>query len=96
MEEETLEAGEYAIEYLKRLSRHWRVYAGVEGEQDEVELIGEAQWHFAPRAYLRLNTGHGSPPRPPTGHRMSAWCLRSEDVEPRAITRARPHNFASA
>jgi len=59
MEEETLEAGEYAIEYLKRLSPHWRVYAGVEGEQDEVELIGEAQWHFAPRAYLRLNTGHG-------------------------------------
>lgn len=25
------DAGEYAVEYLKRLSRRWRVYAGLEG-----------------------------------------------------------------
>ena len=51
--------GEYAVEYLKRLSRSWRVYAGVEGTQDEVELIGEAQWHISDRVYLRLNTAYG-------------------------------------
>ncbi|HET9326234.1 MAG TPA: hypothetical protein VFQ05_05630 [Candidatus Eisenbacteria bacterium] len=58
-EEEALEAGEYAVEYLKRLNSHWRVYAGIEGEQDEVELISEVQWHFSPRGYLRVNSGYG-------------------------------------
>jgi hypothetical protein len=51
--------GEYAVEYLKRLSPRWRIYAGIEGTQDEVELIGEAQWHLSERVYLRLNLGHG-------------------------------------
>jgi hypothetical protein len=51
--------GEYAVEYLKRLSRSWRVYAGIEGTQDEVELIGEAQWHLSDRVYVRFNTGYG-------------------------------------
>jgi len=51
--------GEYAVEYLKRLSPSWRVYAGIEGNQDEVELIGEAQWHISKQVYLRLNTGYG-------------------------------------
>jgi hypothetical protein len=41
--ESKLELGEYAVEYVKRLSPHWRAYAGVEGSQDEVELITEAQ-----------------------------------------------------
>jgi hypothetical protein len=51
--------GEYALEYLKRLSRSWRVYAGIEGAQDEIELIGEAQWHLSERIYLRMTLGHG-------------------------------------
>jgi hypothetical protein len=54
-----VEASEYAVEYLKRLSPRWRIYGGIEGEQDEVELIGEAQWHFSPRGYLRLNLSRG-------------------------------------
>jgi hypothetical protein len=54
-----LEVGEYAVEYLKRVSPRWRVYAGIEGAQDEVELIGEIQWHFSHSAYLRLNTAYG-------------------------------------
>jgi hypothetical protein len=58
-DEGAIEPGEYAIEYVRRLSSRWRVYSGVEGDQDEVELIGEAQWHFSQRAYLRLNTGYG-------------------------------------
>ena len=51
--------GEYAVEYLKRLSRTWRVYAGIEGQQDEVSLITEAQWHILPYGFVRLNTGIG-------------------------------------
>jgi hypothetical protein len=54
------EAGEYAIEYLRRISRTWRVVAAIEGNQlDEVELITEAQWHIHPRVFVKLNTGWG-------------------------------------
>lgn len=59
MEEEAFEAGEYAVEWLKRLSPRWRLYAGIEGEQDEVELIGEAQLFLTERICLRINTGYG-------------------------------------
>lgn len=59
-EERKFEAGEYAIEYLRRLSRAWRVVAVIEGNQlDEVALITEAQWHFHPRAFLKVNNGWG-------------------------------------
>jgi hypothetical protein len=51
--------GEYAVEYLKRVSPHWRVYLGVEGTQDEVALITEAQWHVSDHAFIRLNNGLG-------------------------------------
>lgn len=53
------DTGEYAVEYLKRLSPRWRVYLGVEGKQDEASAIVEAQWHVAPNAFVRLNTGRG-------------------------------------
>jgi hypothetical protein len=54
------EAGEYAIEYLRRVSRTWRVFAAIEGSQlDEVELITEAQLHLHPRVFLKLNMGWG-------------------------------------
>jgi hypothetical protein len=57
------EAGEYAIEYLRRFSPNWRFFAAIEGVQiDEVELITEMQWHFHPRAYLKLNNGLGITP----------------------------------
>jgi hypothetical protein len=58
-EEGAIETGEYAVEYLKRLSPRWRVYGGVEGDQDEVELIAEAQLHLSERVYLRFNLGYG-------------------------------------
>ena len=54
-----VELGEYALEYLKRLSRNWRAYGGIEGSQDEVELIVEAQRRLGPRATLKLNSGFG-------------------------------------
>ncbi len=57
--ERKLEFGEYALEYLKRLSPRWRVYLGVEGEQDEVSLIPEAQWHVTDSIFIRFNSAFG-------------------------------------
>jgi hypothetical protein len=54
-----LDLGEYAVEYLKRLSPSWRVYAGIEGTQDEVSAIGEIQWHLNRYAFVRVNSGFG-------------------------------------
>ena len=51
--------GEYALEYLKRISRNWRVYTGIEGTQDEVELIFEVQRRLSAGATLKLNSGFG-------------------------------------
>lgn len=59
LEEPALELGEYALEYVRRLSPRWRVYLGVEGSQDEVELISEAQWHITPSVILKLNNAFG-------------------------------------
>lgn len=54
------EFGEYAIEYLKRVSPAWRVYLGLEGSQDELELIPEAQWHLrTDRIFVKLNSAFG-------------------------------------
>ncbi len=55
--ESRLILGEYAVEYLKRVSPAWRLYLGVEGTQDEVSLITEAQLHLTPAIYLKLNNG---------------------------------------
>jgi len=54
-----LEMGEFAFEYLKRLSPRWRVYAGVEGSEDEMSLITEVQWQFLPRAAIKFNNAFG-------------------------------------
>jgi hypothetical protein len=60
MEESVFELGEYAIEYLNRLSPTWRVYLGIEGSQDEVEFIPEAQWHIrTDRIVVKLNSALG-------------------------------------
>ncbi len=59
LEESTLALGEYAVEYLKRLSSSWRVYLGVEGTEDEVELITEAQWHLSDSIFFKFNNGFG-------------------------------------
>lgn len=59
VEESKLDLGEYAVEYLKRLSPSWRMYLAVEGTQDEVGLITEAQWHITDSIFLKLNNGFG-------------------------------------
>jgi hypothetical protein len=55
-----IEVGEYAVEYLKRLSPAWRFYAAIEGEQtDEVALIVEGQARLGRHVLLKLNSGFG-------------------------------------
>jgi len=52
--------GEYALEYLKRISKTIRLYAGLEGEAlDELELIAEVQVHLTPHLFIKLNNGFG-------------------------------------
>lgn len=53
------DAGEYAVEYLKRLGPHVRLYAGIEGTQDEVSAIGEFQWHVSRNVVVKANSGFG-------------------------------------
>jgi hypothetical protein len=55
----TFEPGEYAFEFLKRVSPRLRVFAAIEGSEDEVELIGEAQIFLASNVYLKLNNAFG-------------------------------------
>lgn len=50
---------EYALEYLKRTSDRWRFVATLEGEEEEVSLVGEAQWFIRPNIFLKLNSGFG-------------------------------------
>ena len=58
-DEDKAELGEYAIEYLKRVSRLFRFYVGVEGSQDEVELISDLQFHVMDSAFIRINNAFG-------------------------------------
>ena len=59
VEDKSFAVGEYAIDYLRSVSSRWRLFAGFEGEQDDVSLITEAQWHFSRAAYLKLNNSFG-------------------------------------
>jgi hypothetical protein len=57
------DAGEYAIEWMRRFSPKWRTIAAIEGVQlDEVSLITEMQWHFSPHALFKLNNAWGLTP----------------------------------
>ena len=58
-EDGNFDADEFAVEYLKRVSRAFRFELAVEGNQDEWSGIGEVQWHFRPNMYLKLNSGFG-------------------------------------
>jgi hypothetical protein len=53
------DTGEYAVEYLKRVSPSFRFYVGLEGAQDELSLITEVQWHITGSVCLKLNNGLG-------------------------------------
>src|SRR5439155_1173890 len=53
------EFGEYAIEYIKRLSPNWLVVLAFEGEQDEQSIIGEVQYSLSKNIALKVNCGFG-------------------------------------
>lgn len=57
--ENVVEAGEYAVEYLKRVSSFFRFYVGVEGSQDEVEFITDLQFHLNKNIFIRVNNAFG-------------------------------------
>ena len=50
-----LDTGEYAVEYLKRVSPSWRLFGAVQGHGDAVSLITEAQWHLTRHVFIRFN-----------------------------------------
>ncbi len=51
--------GEYAIDYLKKLSPQWTVALTLEGEESEISVIGEVQYALSKNATLKLNLGQG-------------------------------------
>jgi hypothetical protein len=53
------EFGEWAVDYLKRISDTWRVYAGMEGSGEDISLIAEVQWHLSPHVFIKANNGFG-------------------------------------
>ena len=55
----SFEIGEYAVEYLRRVSERVRLFAALEGSEDELELIGEAQIFLTPSIVLKLNNAVG-------------------------------------
>ena len=58
--EDKTELGEYAVEYLRKISSRWRIYGGVEGAQDEVEVITEAQLHLNRNMFCKFNNAFGA------------------------------------
>jgi len=55
--ENKLGSGEYALEYLKRISSHFRIFTMIEGTEDEIVLIPEIQWFITPNIFLKVNNG---------------------------------------
>jgi hypothetical protein len=53
------EVGEYAFEYLRRLSSRLRLVGSFEGTEDELALIGEAQVFLTPNIFVKLNNAFG-------------------------------------
>lgn len=51
--------GEYAIEYLKKISDRVRIFAMMEGSDDEIVLVPEIQWHLNRHIFLKANSGFG-------------------------------------
>lgn len=58
--EDKFELGEYAVEYLKKISSRWRLYGGIEGAQYEIEIITEAQLHLNRHMFVNFNNAFGA------------------------------------
>lgn len=51
--------GEYAIDYLKKLSPDWKLALTLEGQSGDLSVIGELQYNLSKNATLKLNSGFG-------------------------------------
>lgn len=54
-----IEPAEYGAEYLKFVSKWFRLGIIVEGEQDEVSFITDLQFHLSKSVFIRVNNGFG-------------------------------------
>ncbi|HEX9640031.1 MAG TPA: hypothetical protein VGB13_01815 [Candidatus Krumholzibacteria bacterium] len=59
-DEQKFDLGEYAVEYLRRVNDKFRFYIGAEGNQDELELINDLQFHIFPNGFIRINNSFGA------------------------------------
>ena len=57
MKEKKIEFGEYALEYLKRISDKFRIFVMIEGSEDEASIVPEIQWHINPNIFLKAGSG---------------------------------------
>jgi hypothetical protein len=57
---EGFEIGEYAVEFVRRFSDRVSLYAGMEGSEDEIELIGDIQLSLMPGLVFKFNSGFGA------------------------------------
>jgi hypothetical protein len=57
--EKRIASGEYSLEYLRRVSDHFRFFMMVEGSEDEVSFVPEIQWHINPHVFLKAANGFG-------------------------------------
>jgi hypothetical protein len=51
--------GEYAFEYLKKLSGRFRFYTMLEGSEDEISLVPGMEWYLGHGVSLKVNNGFG-------------------------------------
>ena len=52
---------EYALDWQKKLSPVFELYAGIEGTIDGIEIITQLQIYITPRISIKLNNAFGIP-----------------------------------
>lgn len=58
-DENAFGVGEFALEYLRRVSDRFRLFGMVEGSEDEISLIPEVQGFLSSRVLLKVAAGVG-------------------------------------
>lgn len=58
-DEGNFKGGEFALEYLKKITPRWRTVVALEGEDEDLSLITEVQFFVTPRMFIKLNSGFG-------------------------------------
>jgi hypothetical protein len=57
--EKKIEMGEFALEYLKKISSSFNLFVMFEGSEDEISLVPGIHWDISRTVLLRVNTGIG-------------------------------------